>query len=119
MTTAPGRPASLNTCHRDAVTRPLAGGSQPQTNDNTTNGKSSHPETKARPPTGGGQPSSPRPVTRQLSPPQWPHLAPDRNSFMMDSRSFCGMSPCIDDTVKLASLIFSVSQSTYRSNWHT
>lgn len=38
-TTAPGRPASLNTCHRDAVTRPLAGGSQPQTND-TTNGKS-------------------------------------------------------------------------------
>lgn len=31
---------------------------------------------------------------------------------MMDSLSFCGMSPCMDDTVKLASLIFSVSQST-------
>lgn len=30
----------------------------------------------------------------------------------MDSLSFCGMSPCMDDTVKLASLIFSVSQST-------
>lgn len=44
------------------------------------------------------------------------HLAPDRNSFMMDSRSFCGMSPCMDDTVKLASLIFSVSQSTCTSN---
>lgn len=40
------------------------------------------------------------------------HLAPDLNSFMMDSLSFCGMSPCMDDTVKLASLIFSVSQST-------
>ena len=35
---------------------------------------------------------------------------------MMDSRSFWGMSPCIEDTVKLASLIFSVSQSTYKSN---
>lgn len=43
------------------------------------------------------------------------YLAPDRNSFMIDSRSFWGMSPCMDDTVKLASLIFSVSQSTYRS----
>ena len=41
------------------------------------------------------------------------HLAPDRNSFMMDSLSFWGMSPCMDDTVKLASLIFSVSQSTF------
>lgn len=78
-----------------------------------------YPETKVRPSTGGRQPSSPKPVTRQLSAPQRPHLAPDRNSFMMDSRSFCGMSPCIDDTVKLASLIFSVSQSTYGSNWHT
>lgn len=47
------------------------------------------------------------------------HLAPDRNSFMMDSRSFCGMSPCMDDTVKLASLIFSVSQSTCTSNQQT
>lgn len=41
------------------------------------------------------------------------YLAPDRNSFIMDSLSFCGMSPCMEDTVKLASLIFSVSQSTY------
>lgn len=38
---------------------------------------------------------------------------------MMDSRSFCGMSPCMDDTVKLASLIFSVSQSTCTSNQQT
>ena len=36
----------------------------------------------------------------------------DRNSAMISSRSFCGMSPCIADTVKLL-LIFSVSQSTY------
>ena len=35
-----------------------------------------------------------------------------RKSSMMDDRSFCGMSPCIADTVKLASRIFSVSQST-------
>ena len=35
------------------------------------------------------------------------------NSFMMASLSFCGMSPCMDDTVKLASLIFSVSHSTF------
>lgn len=47
------------------------------------------------------------------------HLAPDRNSFMMDSRSFCGMSPCMDDTVKLASRIFSVSQSTCRPDRQT
>ena len=40
------------------------------------------------------------------------HLSPARNTFMMASRSFCGMSPCMEDTVKLASLIFSVSQST-------
>ena len=26
--------------------------------------------------------------------------------------SFCGISPCIDETVKFASLIFSTSQST-------
>lgn len=32
----------------------------------------------------------------------------------MASRSFWGMSPCIDETVKLASRIFSVSQSTLR-----
>lgn len=36
------------------------------------------------------------------------------NSAMMASRSFCGMSPCIDDTVKLFWRIFSVSQSTLR-----
>lgn len=41
-----------------------------------------------------------------------PYLAPDLNSFMMASLSFCTMSPCMDDTVKLASLIFSVNQST-------
>lgn len=41
------------------------------------------------------------------------YLAPDLNSFIMDSLSFWGMSPCIDETVKLASLIFSVSQSTW------
>jgi hypothetical protein len=40
------------------------------------------------------------------------HLDPDLKSFMMASLSFCGMSPCIDDTVKLASLILSVNQST-------
>ncbi len=33
---------------------------------------------------------------------------------MMASRSFCGMSPCIADTVKLFCRIFSVSQSTFR-----
>ena len=33
---------------------------------------------------------------------------------MMASLSFCGMSPCIELTVKFASLIFSVSQSTFR-----
>ena len=36
---------------------------------------------------------------------------PDRNSFMMASLSFCGMSPCIALTVKLLSLILFVSQS--------
>lgn len=41
-----------------------------------------------------------------------PYLAPDLNSFMMASLSFWTMSPCMDDTVKLASLIFSVNQST-------
>merc|ERR1719166_208187 len=39
----------------------------------------------------------------------WPLL----NSFMMASLSFCGMSPCIELTVKLASRIFSVNQSTF------
>lgn len=39
-------------------------------------------------------------------------VVPDRNSAMIASRSFCGMSPCIADTVKLLLLIFSVSQST-------
>ena len=33
---------------------------------------------------------------------------------MMASRSFCGMSPCMADTVKLFCRIFSVSQSTFR-----
>lgn len=37
---------------------------------------------------------------------------PLRNSAMMASRSFWTISPCIDDTVKLAARIFSVSQST-------
>ena len=32
---------------------------------------------------------------------------------MMLSLSFCGMSPCMADTVKLASRILSASQSTY------
>lgn len=40
------------------------------------------------------------------------YLCPDLNSFMMASLSFWGMSPCMADTVKLASLIFSTSQST-------
>lgn len=59
-------------------------------------------------------PAAPAPGPGQRA--QLTHLAPERNSFMMDSRSFWGMSPCMDDTVKLASLIFSVSQSTYRRN---
>lgn len=46
------------------------------------------------------------------------YLAPDLNSFMMDSLSFWGMSPCMDETVKLASLIFSVSQSTWHHHRH-
>jgi len=33
---------------------------------------------------------------------------------MMASRSFWSISPCMDETVKLASRIFSVSQSTLR-----
>ena len=37
---------------------------------------------------------------------------PPRNSCMMASRSFWGMSPCMLLTVKLACLILSVSQST-------
>lgn len=32
---------------------------------------------------------------------------------MIASRSFCTISPCIDETVKLDARIFSVSQSTY------
>jgi hypothetical protein len=39
-------------------------------------------------------------------------VVPLRNSAMIASRSFWGMSPCIADTVKLLLLIFSVSQST-------
>ena len=34
-------------------------------------------------------------------------------SRMIESLSFCGISPCILETVKFASLIFSVSQSTF------
>ena len=56
-----------------------------------------------------GAPSAP-PL---LSSDHTPHLSPALNSFMMASLSFWGMSPCIADTVKLASLIFSVSHSTY------
>jgi hypothetical protein len=41
-------------------------------------------------------------------------LVPALNSPMMASRSFCGMSPCMADTVKLLLRIFSVSQSTLR-----
>lgn len=39
-------------------------------------------------------------------------VEPPRNSFMIASRSFWGMSPCMLDTVKLLLRIFSVSQST-------
>lgn len=39
-------------------------------------------------------------------------VVPDRNSAMIASRSFWGISPCMADTVKLLLLIFSVSQST-------
>ena len=38
---------------------------------------------------------------------------PDLNSFMIASLSFWGISPCIEETVKLASRIFSVNQSTF------
>lgn len=41
------------------------------------------------------------------------YLWPDRNSFIILSLSFWGMSPCIELTVKLASCIFCVSQSTF------
>ena len=40
------------------------------------------------------------------------HDVPPRNSAIIASRSFWGISPCIDDTVKLAVRIFSVNQST-------
>ena len=40
-------------------------------------------------------------------------VVPPLNSAMMASLSFCGMSPCIDDTVKLFFRIFSVNQSTF------
>ena len=39
---------------------------------------------------------------------------PERNSSMMASRSDCGISPCMALTVKLASRILAVSQSTLR-----
>ncbi len=39
-------------------------------------------------------------------------VVPDRNSTMIASLSFWGMSPCIAETVKLLLRIFSVSQST-------
>ena len=38
------------------------------------------------------------------------------NSAMIASRSFCTISPCIEETVKLAARIFSVNQSTFRSD---
>ncbi len=41
------------------------------------------------------------------------HDVPPRNSAMIASRSFWGISPCIDETVKLAARIFSVNQSTW------
>lgn len=41
-------------------------------------------------------------------------VVPSRNSPIIASLSFCGMSPCIADTVKLLLRIFSVSQSTYQ-----
>ena len=41
------------------------------------------------------------------------YLSPPLNSFMIASLSFCGISPCMEDTVKLASLIFSVNHSTF------
>jgi hypothetical protein len=37
---------------------------------------------------------------------------PDRNSPIIASRSFCGISPCIEDTVKFDVRIFSVNHST-------
>lgn len=40
-------------------------------------------------------------------------LSPDRNSCMMASRSFCVISPCMAETVKLDSRILSASQSTF------
>lgn len=43
-------------------------------------------------------------------------VVPERNSFMMASRSFWGMSPWMLLTVKLAARIFSVSQSVCSSN---
>ena len=42
------------------------------------------------------------------------YLCPDLNSFMIASLSFCGISPCIAETVKFASRIFSTSQSTWK-----
>ncbi len=44
--------------------------------------------------------------------PSHTHLSPPLNSFIMVSLSFFGMSPCMDETVKFASRIFSVSHST-------
>src|SRR5882762_9679346 len=41
---------------------------------------------------------------------------PPRNSAIIASLSFCTISPCIDDTVKLAARIFSVNQSTWIEN---
>ena len=41
-------------------------------------------------------------------------VSPLRNCCIISLRSFCFMSPCMDETVKFASRIFSVSQSTLR-----
>lgn len=46
---------------------------------------------------------------------QWTYEVPPRNSAMIASRSFCAISPCMDDTVKLDARIFSVNQSTCRN----
>jgi len=44
----------------------------------------------------------------------WTYEVPPRNSAIIASRSFCTISPCIDETVKLDARIFSVNQSTCR-----
>ena len=43
---------------------------------------------------------------------EYTYEVPLRNSAIIASRSFCAISPCIDETVKFAFRIFSVNQST-------